>query len=136
MHGPDSVIEEILDWRPYDYVTDRTIVDTPVVPVRFLHTIEFEPTTDGTIIHYRFAGPDTPEEQELAKDIAPAYGDALRAHMPALVQQLEAEYAVRVADRGPEPRLPSVPANRGNDGHDSSSGAAPAASTRRDARTT
>jgi hypothetical protein len=25
-----SVIEEILDWRPYDYVTDRTILD----PVR------------------------------------------------------------------------------------------------------
>lgn len=112
MHGPDSVIEEILDWRPYDYVTDRTIVDTPVVPVRFLHTIEFEPKTDGTIIHYRFAGPETPEEQELAKDIAPAYGDALRAHMPALVEQLEAEYATRIADRGPEPELHSSELSR------------------------
>ena len=28
-HGKDAVIEEILDWRPYDYVTDRTILDTP-----------------------------------------------------------------------------------------------------------
>ena len=29
MHGKDAVIEEILDWRPYDYVTDRTILETP-----------------------------------------------------------------------------------------------------------
>ena len=29
MHGKDAVVEEILDWRPYDYVTDRTILDTP-----------------------------------------------------------------------------------------------------------
>ena len=26
MHGKDAVVEEILDWRPYDYVTDRTIL--------------------------------------------------------------------------------------------------------------
>lgn len=106
MHGPDSVIEEILDWRPYDYVTDRTIVATPVVPVRFLHTIEFEPAPDGTIIHYRFAAPETPEELELAQDIAPAYGEALEAAMPSLIEQLEAEYAARTADRSPEPELP------------------------------
>ncbi|MGB5187628.1 MAG: DUF2652 domain-containing protein [Acidimicrobiia bacterium] len=105
MHGSDSVIEKILDWRPYDYVTDRTIVDTPVVPVRFLHTIEFEPNTDGTIIHYRFAQPETPEEQELAKDIAPAYGEALKSAMPSLIDRLEIEYANRIADRGPEPQM-------------------------------
>ena len=105
MHGPGSVIEEIVDWRPYDYVTDRTIVDTPVVPVRFLHTIEFEPDTEGTIIHYRFASPESREEQELAKDIAPAYGEALKAAMPSLIDQLEAEYAARIADRGLEPEL-------------------------------
>jgi hypothetical protein len=44
MHGKDAVIEEILDWRPYDYVTDRTILDTPGGPVKVLHTVEFEPT--------------------------------------------------------------------------------------------
>ena len=44
MHGKDAVIEEILDWRPYDYVTDRTILATPGGPLRLLHTIELEPT--------------------------------------------------------------------------------------------
>ncbi len=42
-HGKDAVVEEILDWRPYDYVTDRTILDTPGGPVKALHTIELEP---------------------------------------------------------------------------------------------
>ena len=45
MHGADAVIEEILDWRPYDYVTDRTILDTPSGPVKVLHTIELEPVS-------------------------------------------------------------------------------------------
>ena len=53
-HGKDAVIEEILDWRPYDYVTDRTILDTPDGPVKVLHTIELEPVPSGTIIHLRF----------------------------------------------------------------------------------
>ena len=46
-HGKDAVIEEILDWRPYDYLTDRTVIDTPTGPVKLLHTIELEPVTDG-----------------------------------------------------------------------------------------
>jgi hypothetical protein len=37
MHGKDAVVEEVLDWRPYDYVTDRTILDTPGGPVRLPH---------------------------------------------------------------------------------------------------
>jgi hypothetical protein len=99
MHGPDAVIEEILDWRPYDYVTDRTILDTPGGEVGFLHTIEFEPTPGGTIIHYRFAPPETEAERAIAADIAPAYGEALRSAVPALISQLEDEVATRTALR-------------------------------------
>jgi hypothetical protein len=57
MHGKDVVVEEILDRRPYDYVTDRTIIDTPGGPVRMLQVVELEPTADGTMIHIRFAPP-------------------------------------------------------------------------------
>ncbi|MGB5565077.1 MAG: hypothetical protein WBN93_01985, partial [Acidimicrobiia bacterium] len=52
-----------------------------------------------------FAQPETPEEQELAKDIAPAYGEALKSAMPSLIDQLEIEYANRITDRGPEPEM-------------------------------
>ncbi len=105
MHGKDAVVEEILDWRPYDYVTDRTILDTPSGPVKVLHTIELEPTTSGTTIHMRFAAPKTKREKALLEHIGPAYGGALRAHLPGLIAQLDAQLAARETDRGPEPEL-------------------------------
>jgi uncharacterized protein YndB with AHSA1/START domain len=105
MHGKDAVIEEILDWRPYDYVTDRTILDHPAGPVRLLHTIELEPSAAGTTIHFRFGAPRTRREKALAKDIGAAYGQALRSSLPSLIAQLDAEAAARGADRGPEPDL-------------------------------
>lgn len=105
MHGKDAVIEEILDWRPYDYVTDRTILQTPNGPLRVLHTIELEPTTTGTTIQMRFAAPKTKREMPLMEVIGPAYGQALEANCPNLVAQLDAALAAREAERAPEPEL-------------------------------
>jgi uncharacterized protein YndB with AHSA1/START domain len=105
MHGKDAVVEEILDWRPYDYVTDRTILDTPSGPVKVLHTIELEPTASGTTVHFRFAAPKTRREQALMEHIGPAYGAALQSGVPGLIAQLDALVAARDADRGPEPEL-------------------------------
>ncbi|MGK2851738.1 MAG: SRPBCC family protein [Candidatus Limnocylindrales bacterium] len=105
MHGEDSVVEEILDWRPYDYVTDRTILDTPSGPVKVLHTIELEPTRTGTTVHFRFGAPKSKRERALMEHIGPAYGEALRSGVPALVTSLEAAQAAQDADRGPEPDL-------------------------------
>ena len=93
MHGKDAVVEEILDWRPYDYVTDRTILDTPSGPVKVLHTIELEPIASGTIIHLRFAAPKTKREKALMEHIGPAYGAALESGIPTLLAQLDAELA-------------------------------------------
>ncbi len=104
-HGKDAIVEEILDWRPYDYVTDRTILDTPGGPVKVLHTVELEPGTDGTTIHIRFGAPKTKREIALMKDIGAAYGQALRSSLPSLIAQLDAALAARDADRGPEPEL-------------------------------
>ena len=105
MHGKDAVIEEILDWRPYDYVTDRTTLATPDGPLRVLHTIELEPTTSGTTVHMRFAAPKAKREMPLMQQIGPAYAHALEVHAPQLVAQLDAELAAREAGRSPEPEL-------------------------------
>jgi hypothetical protein len=105
MHGKDAVIEEILDWRPFDYLTDRTILDTPSGPVKVLHTVELEPGTNGTTIHFRYGAPKTRREKELMKVIAPAYGGALRSGIPSLIAQLDAALAARAVDRGLEPEL-------------------------------
>jgi hypothetical protein len=108
MHGKDAVVEEILDWRPYDYVTDLTILETPKGPVKLPHTIEFEPTPAGTIIHFRFAAPKTKREQVLAADIAAHYGPALESGLPRLLELLEAEMGARETDRDPEPELSAL----------------------------
>ncbi len=100
MHGKDAVVEEILDWRPYDYVTDRTILDTPSGPVKVLHTIELEPTSSGTTVHFRFAAPRTKRERALMEHIGPAYGAALQAGFPSLVAQLESRYETSAAAGG------------------------------------
>jgi hypothetical protein len=105
MHGKDAVVEEILDWRPYDYVTDRTVLDTPTGPIKLLHTVEFEPGAAGTTIHFRYAAPRTRREKELMQVIGPAYGAALESGLPALVAQLDTELAARETGRDPEPAL-------------------------------
>jgi uncharacterized protein YndB with AHSA1/START domain/class 3 adenylate cyclase len=105
MHGKDAVVEEILDWRPYDYVTDRTVLETPSGPIKLLHTVEFEPGAAGTTIHFRYGAPKTRREKELMQVIGPAYGEALRSSIPSLIAQLDAELAARTMDRGPEPKL-------------------------------
>lgn len=105
MHGKDAVIEEILDWRPYDYVTDRTILATPDGPLKVLHTIELEPLPTGTAIHMRYAAPTSRREKPLMDVIGPAYGAALQANFPGLIAQLDAEVAARDANRAAEPEL-------------------------------
>jgi uncharacterized protein YndB with AHSA1/START domain len=107
MHGTDAVVEEILDWRPYDYVTDRTILDTPGGPTKVLHTIELEPTASGTVIHLRFGAPKTKREKALMEHIGPAYGAALQSAVPALIAQLEAALAARTTGTDPAPELPA-----------------------------
>ena len=106
MHGKDAVVEEILDWRPFDYVTDRTVLATPTGPVKVLHTVEFEPGTEGTTIHFRYAQAKTKREKALMDVIAPHYGEALRSGLPSLVAQLDAEVAAREGGEA-EPDLPT-----------------------------
>jgi hypothetical protein len=105
MHGKDAVVEEILDWRPYDYVTDRTILDTPAGPLKFMHTIEFEPTASGTTVHMRYALPTSRRNRDLAQQVAQAYGAALQSSVPNLCSQLDAEHDVRMENRDDEPRM-------------------------------
>ena len=43
LHGADASIEELVDWRPYDYFTFRNTIPTPNGPIRMLETTEFDP---------------------------------------------------------------------------------------------
>jgi hypothetical protein len=106
MHGKGATIEEVLDWRPYDYFTHRSTVPTAMGPVRFVQTMEFEPTPGGTILHHRFAAPKTPKERAIMNQIASWLEETLRTSTIGLTEQLDEELERRGGDATEEPALP------------------------------
>ena len=55
LHGKDTMIEEVMDWRPFDYVTMNSLVPVPGAP-KVLITYAFEERADGgTHVEVRFA---------------------------------------------------------------------------------
>jgi uncharacterized protein YndB with AHSA1/START domain len=107
-HGAaGGVLEEILDWRPYDYLTDRGTHTTPFGPVRMLETIEFEPIATGTTVHFRYAAPVTAKERAIAANLEPVWRDIFAARLPRLADVLDAEVATRAAEQAEEPGLPA-----------------------------
>jgi hypothetical protein len=106
MHGKGASIEELLDWRPYDYFTLRNTVASPIGPIRFLQTTEFEPTPGGTILHMRIAAPRTLKERSILKLMAPMLEKGMRVANARLEEQLDAELERRDRDAPVEPDLP------------------------------
>ncbi|MEO8461977.1 MAG: DUF2652 domain-containing protein [Chloroflexota bacterium] len=107
-HGNEGgVTEEILDWRPFDYLTDRGTHDTPHGPVKMLETIEFEPTTIGTTIHFRYAQPRTARERKIMAGLEAMYRGVFAMRMANLASQLDAETANRDEELAAEPDLPA-----------------------------
>ena len=105
MHGSEEILEQILDWRPFDYVTFRSTMQTPGGPVTFLNTLELEPTSAGTIVHMRFAPPETEREQAILAELRPMFEGMFDADRVALRTLLAMKLAELEA-RGAEPELP------------------------------
>ncbi len=54
MHGPHAIIEEILDWRPFDYLTLTTLLPMPGAP-KVLMSYAFSENDNDTHIEIRIA---------------------------------------------------------------------------------
>jgi hypothetical protein len=62
MHGKDAIVEEVLDWRPFDYFTVSTLLPIPGAP-KIMLTHAFQDRTGGaTHIEMRVAKPK-PKDQ-------------------------------------------------------------------------
>jgi Protein of unknown function (DUF2652)/Polyketide cyclase / dehydrase and lipid transport len=107
LHGAEASVEELLDWRPYDYFTFRNTIPTPNGVIRMLETTDFEPTPDGTIIRLRFAAPKSAKERALMRQMESFLDQAIQASGVLLAEQLEAELERRRLDGGQEPDLPT-----------------------------
>jgi uncharacterized protein YndB with AHSA1/START domain len=106
MHGAEAVVEEILDWRPYDYLTDRSTMNTPAGPLKMLATLELEPTATGTTLHWRFAPPKTAKEKAIMAQVGPMFTELFEESRRRLTKQLEEAMANRTADADLQPPLP------------------------------
>ncbi|MEP7039979.1 MAG: DUF2652 domain-containing protein [Chloroflexota bacterium] len=106
MHGTEAVIEEILDWRPYDYWSNRSTINTPAGPMKMLCTVELEPTNSGTTVHFRYAWPKTAKERTILEGLLPMYEGIFNASSASMIAQLEAALADRTTDSAIEPDLP------------------------------
>jgi hypothetical protein len=109
MHGKGASIEELLDWRPYDYFTLRNTVPTPIGPIRFVQTTEFEPTPGGTIIQMRIAAPKTRKERVILRLMTPMLKKGLSVANARLTEQLDAELERRDRGAPEQPDLPHPP---------------------------
>lgn len=113
MHGKDAIIEEVLDWRPYDYVTVRTQLPVPGVPP-LVNSFLFEVEGDGgTRLEMRIGRPKTAKARAIATQLLPGLDESIRAGLEALGPAIEAELSARSASATGTPPEPDVPASAG-----------------------
>jgi uncharacterized protein YndB with AHSA1/START domain len=107
VHGRDAIVEEILDWRPFEYQTVRSALPDPSLP-RILMTDVLTPLPDGrTRVEVRIGRPAL-HEQDAFDALFHTVEPMIREGGTALVEVLTA--AVRRRDDAarltPEPDLP------------------------------
>jgi uncharacterized protein YndB with AHSA1/START domain len=101
MHGAHAIIEEVIDWRPFDYLTLTTLLPMPDAP-KVLMTYAFsEPAGGGTHIEIRVAKPK-PKDQAFLEHVAPEFQKNITSEVATLRLMLEGQQAAGVE----EPALP------------------------------
>lgn len=107
IHGKDAIIEQVLDYRPYDHVTVRSQLPVPGAP-RFVHSWVLEDRPDGgTHVEMRFAKP-TPRDRAAFDELLPMVQGIVSHSHEAIAPLLEAEAVAARAGDGVE-----VPAGSG-----------------------
>jgi uncharacterized protein YndB with AHSA1/START domain len=109
MHGADVLVEEILDWRPTDYVTHRSTMSNGF---KAISTFEFEDDPGGTRVRVRFTWGKNRRERERPElaFIPGMLGSIVEPGQAKLHEVLVEEMAQRAAlaaAAGPEPVPPA-----------------------------
>src|SRR4051794_13162557 len=106
MHGAEVMIEQILDWRPFDYYTEVSTMPPSMGGMKFTSMYEFEPTPTGTLLHFRIAKPRKAADQQALEAFGPTMAQLFAQGLEVLKVEasdlLEADKAGRV-----EPELPA-----------------------------
>jgi uncharacterized protein YndB with AHSA1/START domain len=88
MHGPHAIIEEILDWRPFDYLTLTTLLPMLNAP-KVLMSYVFEQTDGGnTHVEIRIAKAK-PKDAAFLEHVVGEFRNTITAEMAVLKAMLE-----------------------------------------------
>ena len=104
MHGKDAIIEELLDWRPFDYFTLSVQLPIPGAP-KVVMTRALRDLPDGTThLEMRIAKPKA-KDKAFLDQVAPKFAEDVTKGIETLRQLLERQQtSVVVID---EPALKS-----------------------------
>jgi len=75
--------------------------------IRLLETTEFEPTPDGTVIHWRWAAPKTAKERAMLRQMESYLDEAMATSAALLNEALEAELGRHQLETDDQPDLPA-----------------------------
>ena len=103
MHGDHAIIEEIIDWRPFDYLTLTTLLPMPGAPKVLMTYAFLESAGGGTHIEIRVAKP-RPKDQAFLEQVAPQFQKTITAEVATLRRMLEGQEGPPAAVE--EPTLP------------------------------
>ena len=107
IHGKDMIVEEVLDWQPYDHVSYRSLLPIPDVP-KLVDSFLFHDLGDGrTRIEVRLGRPRSAKDRAIAEALLPALDATFGEGLAALSRAIdESNTAFAGADDGVEPEVP------------------------------
>ena len=103
MHGPHAIVEEVLDWRPYDYLTLTTLLPMPGAPKIFMSYAFLDKADGGTHVEIRVAKPK-PKDRAFLEQVGAEFQKTITNEVATLRLMLEQEKAASAAIE--EPNLP------------------------------
>jgi uncharacterized protein YndB with AHSA1/START domain len=107
VHGKDTIVEEVLDWQPVDYVTYRTQLPAPGVP-KLVNSFVLSDAGDGrTMVEMRFGRPRSAKDRAIAERLLPALDLSIQSGLAALTPLIEASAAEARAAAAGEPDVPA-----------------------------
>lgn len=112
MHGADVLIEEILDWRPTDYVTHRSTMSNGF---RATSTFTFEDVPEGTKVGIRFTWGKNRREREALAVVPGMLARMIEPGQAKLHEVLAEEMARRAAAAAEAPAEPAAPESQGRE---------------------
>jgi Protein of unknown function (DUF2652) len=104
MHGPDAIVEQILDWRPFDYYSDRSTLPNGIT---FDRTVELVPTSSGTTVRMFFGKPKRAKDLKIFVQMGPIWAEGLKTGLGVLSEQAGEETKELMAGRV-EPPVPTA----------------------------